>query len=131
MYTKQYYVYILSNFSRTTLYCHIIPSSLLRGHNIVWQELARSDTSQLCCGVVHCGITNDLKRRVWEHRNDLVKGFSQKYQIHDLVYYEIFNDPENAIEREKQIKNYSRLKKEKMIVKFNPKVVDLYDEIIR
>lgn len=75
---KQYYIYILSNFSRTTLYC---------------------------------GVTNDLKRRVWEHKNDLVKGFSQKYQIHDLVYYEIFDDPENAIEREKQIKNYSRKKK--------------------
>lgn len=98
MSSKQYYIYILSNYSRSTLYC---------------------------------GITNDLKRRVWEHKNNLIKGFSQKYQIHNLVYYEIFNDPEAAIEREKQIKNYSRLKKEKIILKFNPKVVDLYDEIIR
>lgn len=94
---KQYYVYILSNYTRTTLYC---------------------------------GVTNDLKRRVWEHRNNLVKGFSQKYQIHDLVYYEIFDDPESAIETEKQIKNYSRLKKEKMILNFNPNVVDLYEQII-
>ena len=97
MSNKQYCVYILANFSRTTLYC---------------------------------GITNDLKRRIWEHKNDLVKGFSQKYQIHDLVYYEIFDNPENAIEREKQIKNYSRSRKEKMILKFNPKIVDLYKTIL-
>lgn len=95
---RQFYIYILSNHSRTTLYC---------------------------------GITNDLKRRVWEHKNDLIKGFSQKYQIHDLVYYEVFDNPESAIEREKQIKNYSRLKKERLILKFNLKVVDLYNEIIR
>lgn len=95
--SKQYYIYILSNYSRSTLYC---------------------------------GITNDLKRRVWEHKHDLVKGFSQKYQIHDLVYYEIFEDPENAIEREKQIKNYSRLRKEKIVLQFNPKVEDLYPSIL-
>lgn len=97
MLSKQYYVYILSNYSKSTLYC---------------------------------GITNDLKRRVWEHKNNLVKGFTQKYQIHDLVYYEIFDDPESAIEREKQIKNYSRLKKERIISNFNPKVGDLYSKII-
>ncbi|EKD91506.1 MAG: Endo/excinuclease amino terminal protein [uncultured bacterium] len=94
---KQYYVYILSNFSKTVLYC---------------------------------GVTNDLKRRVWEHKQNLVQGFSQKYQIHHLVYFEIFQDPENAILREKQIKNYSRLKKEKIILEFNPKLKDLYEEII-
>lgn len=98
MQSKQYYVYILSNYSRTTLYC---------------------------------GITNNLQRRVWEHKHNLAKGFTQKYQIHDLVYFEIFDNPENAIEREKQIKNYSRLKKEKIILKFNPRAADLYDEIIR
>lgn len=97
MSNKQYYVYILSNFSRTTLYC---------------------------------GITNNLKRRVWEHKNDFVKGFTQKYQVHNLVYYEILNNPEAAIEREKQIKNYSRKKKEEMILKFNPKVEDLHHQII-
>lgn len=97
MASKQYYVYLLSNYTRTALYC---------------------------------GVTNDLKRRVWEHKNDLVKGFTQKYQIHDLVYYEIFDDPENAIEREKQIKNYSRKKKEEIILKFNPQVKDLYPEIL-
>jgi len=94
---RQYYVYLLSNYSRTTLYC---------------------------------GVTNDLNRRVWEHKHDLVKGFSQKYQIHDLMYYEIFDDPENAILREKQIKNYSRKKKEEIILKFNPKVIDLYSSIL-
>lgn len=95
--SKQYYVYILSNHSRTTLYC---------------------------------GITNNLTRRIWEHKNSLVKGFTQKYKIHHLVYYETFNDPESAIEREKQIKNYSRKKKEEIILKFNPQVKDLYSEIL-
>lgn len=94
---KQYYVYILSNFTRSTLYI---------------------------------GITDNLTRRVWEHKNNLVKGFTQKYQIHNLVYFEIFYDPKNAIEREKQIKNYSRLKKEKIISEFNPKVIDLYQNIL-
>lgn len=97
MASKQYYVYLLSNYARTALYC---------------------------------GVTNDLKRRIWEHKNDFVQGFTQKYQIHDLVYYEMFDNPENAIEREKQIKNYSRKKKEEVILKFNPQVKDLYPEIL-
>lgn len=97
MSSKQYCVYILANYSRTTLYC---------------------------------GVTNNLQRRIWEHKHNLVKGFTQKYQIHDLVYFETLNDPESAIEREKQIKNYSRLKKEKMILNFNPKAIDLYPSIL-
>mgnify|MGYP001577344120 CR=1 FL=1 len=80
--------------------------------------------------VLYVGFTGNLGARLWEHRNDLVKGFSQKYQIHDLVYYEIFSDPENAILREKQIKNYSKKKKEEMILKFNPLVKDLYQAIL-
>lgn len=95
--SKQYYVYILSNFSRTVLYV---------------------------------GITNNLVRRVYEHKNDLIDGFTKKYIVHYLIYFEIFEDPNSAIEREKQIKNYSRKKKEEIILKFNPKVKDLYSEII-
>ena len=79
---------------------------------------------------MYCGVTNNLKRRVWEHKNDVVEGFTKKYKIHNLVYYEIFDDPENAILREKQIKNYSRLRKEKMILEFNPKLEDLYNSIV-
>ena len=61
--------------------------------------------------VLYTGITNDLKRRVFEHKEKLVAGFTKRYNISKLVYYEIFEDPENAILREKQIKAGSRQKK--------------------
>lgn len=76
------------------------------------------------------GVTNDLKRRVWEHKQNLVKGFTQKYQVHDLVYYETFSDPTSAIEREKQIKSWSRAKKDRLIKTLNPTLKNLYPEII-
>lgn len=76
------------------------------------------------------GITGNLVKRVYEHKNNLVKGFTQKYQLHDLIYFEVFEDPKSAIEREKQIKGYSRKKKDQLIMKFNPELKDLYSEII-
>lgn len=80
--------------------------------------------------VLYTGVTNNLKRRVWEHKQDIVKGFTQKYRVHDLVYYEIFNDIKSAIEREKQIKSWSRERKDKLIRQFNPELKDLYKQII-
>ena len=79
--------------------------------------------------IIYTGITNNLKRRVFEHRNKLVKGFTYKYNIVKLVYYEIFDDSYNAISREKQIKAGSRKKKIDLIEKNNPIWSDLYDEI--
>ena len=79
--------------------------------------------------VLYVGFTGNLGARLWEHRNDMVKGFSQKYQVHDLLYYGIYEDPENAILREKQIKGWSRKKKEDLISKFNPGQVDLYEKV--
>jgi len=79
--------------------------------------------------VLYTGVTNDLKRRCFEHREKLVKGFTSKYNITKLVYYEIFQDPENAITREKQIKGGSRAKKVELVNKMNPDWKDLYDEI--
>jgi putative endonuclease len=79
--------------------------------------------------VIYTGITNNLKRRVFEHRSKLVKGFTYKYNIVKLVYYEIFEDSFNAISREKQIKAGSRKKKNMLIGKMNPDWHDLYDEI--
>ncbi len=79
--------------------------------------------------VLYVGFTGNLGARLWEHRNETLKGFTQKYHVHDLLYYEIFDDPENAILREKQIKGWSRKKKEELIVKFNPGQVDLYDKV--
>jgi len=81
--------------------------------------------------VLYVGFTGNLGARLWSHRNDSVEGFTKKYQVHDLLYYEIFDDPENAILREKQIKNWNRRKKESLIAKFNPGQFDLYEKIIK
>ena len=80
--------------------------------------------------VLYTGVTNNLVKRIYEHRNGLVKSFSQKYHLHNLLYYEPFEDPTSAIEREKQIKSWSRKKKDQLIIKFNPELKDLYKEII-
>ena len=78
----------------------------------------------------YVGVTNDIVRRVYEHKNKVVKGFTNKYNISKLVYYEIIGDAITAIEREKQIKSWSRDKKLKLICKENPMFNDLYDIII-
>lgn len=80
--------------------------------------------------VLYTGVTDNLIKRVWQHKNNLVKGFSQRYYLHDLLYYEVFNDPNLAIEREKQIKGWIRKKKDELIMKFNPKLRDLYEDIV-
>lgn len=97
MASRYYYVYILSNFRRTTLYT---------------------------------GITSNLIKRVSEHKNNLADGFTKKYQTHDLIYYEVFEDPTSAIEREKQIKGWTRARKNELIMKFNSQLRDLYSEIV-
>ena len=79
--------------------------------------------------VLYTGITNDLKRRVYEHKEKLVDGFTKRYNITKLVYYEVFEDPENAIWREKQIKAGSRQRKIDLINKVNREWLDLYEEI--
>lgn len=97
VHSKQYFVYILSNFTKTVLYT---------------------------------GVTNDLVRRIWEHKQEVVKGFSQQYHTHDFVYYEVFKEPKSAIEREKQIKGWTRKKKDELIIRFNPSLKDLYQGIL-
>ena len=79
--------------------------------------------------VLYTGITNDLKRRVYEHREKFVSGFTGKYNVTKLVYYEILEDPENAILREKQIKAGSRQKKIDLINGFNKEWNELYDQL--
>jgi putative endonuclease len=69
--------------------------------------------------VLYTGITNDLKRRCYEHIHKLVKGFTQKYNVNKLIYFEIFEDIDLAISREKQIKGYSRSKKVALNDQFN------------
>ena len=92
----QYWVYIMSNKSRTVLYI---------------------------------GITNDLYRRYLEHKQEIIKGFTQKYKCHDLLYYEEFADVDEAIAREKEIKAWRREKKDMLIAASNPSKKDLAEEL--
>ena len=92
----QYWVYIMSNKSRTVLYI---------------------------------GITNDLYRRYLEHKQEIIKGFTQKYKCHDLLYYEEFADVDDAIAREKEIKAWRREKKDMLIAASNPSKKDLAEEL--
>ena len=94
MFVDQYYIYILSNASDSTLYV---------------------------------GVTNDLERRVAEHREGKIPGFTQKYNCHKLVYFETFSDVEQAIAREKQLKKWSRSKKDWLIDTMNKERKDLMD----
>lgn len=94
---KQYYVYILTNFTNTVLYT---------------------------------GVTNNLVRRIYEHKNHLAKGFTEKYNVTKLVYFEETQNVESAILREKQIKAGSRKKKIQLVNLKNPNWRDLYNQII-
>ena len=80
--------------------------------------------------VLYTGVTNNLKRRIYEHKNGLVDGFTKKYNIHKLVYFDYTTDVHSAISREKQIKGWTRAKKDVLINEFNPNWQDLYDKII-
>ncbi|MEN6389594.1 MAG: GIY-YIG nuclease family protein [Syntrophomonas sp.] len=94
---KDYYVYILTNYTNTVLYT---------------------------------GVTNNLLRRVYEHKEKIADSFTKKYNINKLVYYEVFNDIKFAIEREKQIKSGSRKKKIELIDGFNKDWEDLYPKLL-
>ena len=76
--------------------------------------------------VLYTGVTNDLERRCYEHKKKIVKGFTQRYNVDKLVYFEVFDSIDQAIAREKQIKGYSRMKKNALIDKFNKEWIELY-----
>lgn len=77
--------------------------------------------------VLYVGVTNDLWRRVGEHKQNLVDGFTKRYNVHKLVYYEIFNDIKQAIKREKQIKGWLRARKNELISSLNPEWNELFE----
>jgi putative endonuclease len=79
--------------------------------------------------VIYTGVTNNLQRRVYEHKYKIIKGFSNSYKLSKLVYYEVFDDAENAILREKQIKKWRRDKKDVLVNKMNPDWEDLYETL--
>ena len=80
-------------------------------------------------GVLYTGMTNDLKRRVFEHKSKAGGGFTVRYNVDRLIYFEVFDDSLAAITREKQIKAGPRKKKVELIEGVNPQWVDLYDEL--
>ncbi len=79
--------------------------------------------------VFYVGVTSNLPRRIWEHKNKVFKGFTAKYNVNKLVYFEIFEDELTAIEREKKLKLFRRQKKIDLVCKMNPHWLDLYDNI--
>ena len=81
-------------------------------------------------GTLYIGVTNNLIKRIYEHKTKTVKGFTEKYNINKLGYFEIYSDIRNAIEREKQLKDLSGKKKIELIEKENPYWEDLYNNII-
>ena len=81
-------------------------------------------------GTLYIGVTSDLVQRVWQHRNDLVEGFTKKYGVHRLVYYELHADMTEAIQREKRLKKWNRAWKIELIEKENPEWLDLWPMIL-
>jgi len=81
-------------------------------------------------GTLYIGVTANLVKRVWEHKNKKIAGFTKKYNIDKLVYYEVFDDIYNAIDREKKLKKRKRKIKLKLIESKNPLWKDLYDDIL-
>ena len=79
--------------------------------------------------VFYIGITSNLPKRVWEHKNKVVEGFSKKYNLNKLVYYEVFSHPTEAINREKKMKSLKRTRKIQLITAFNPEWEDLYEKL--
>ena len=80
-------------------------------------------------GTLYVGVTNDLVRRVYEHKSKLARGFTQQYGVDRLVWFETYDDPVNAIAREKEVKKWRRAWKLRLIEQSNPQWVDLYDQI--
>ena len=81
-------------------------------------------------GTLYVGVTSDLIKRIWQHKNDEVEGFTKRYGVHELMWYELHETMESAIEREKALKKWNRAWKLKLIERENPDWKDLYEEIL-
>ena len=81
-------------------------------------------------GTLYVGVTSDLVKRVWEHKNDVVDGFTKKYAVHNLVWFEAHEDIQVAITREKNIKAWKRAWKIELIEQANPEWLDLYNGLV-
>ena len=81
-------------------------------------------------GTLYIGVTSDLTKRVWEHMNNMVEGFTKRYGVHRLVWYEVHDTMESAIQREKRLKEWKRVWKLELIEETNPEWKDLYPTIV-
>jgi len=81
-------------------------------------------------GVIYIGVSSNLIKRVWQHKNNVVKSFTQKYHVHDLVWHEVHQEMASAISREKKLKKWRRDWKIQLIEKTNPDWLDLYPDLI-
>jgi putative endonuclease len=94
------------------------------------KQLAVYIVASKCNGTLYIGVTSDLVKRIWEHKNNMVEGFTKHYNVHRLVWYELHESMESAITREKRIKNWKRKWKLELIESRNPKWQDLYRRIV-
>jgi putative endonuclease len=81
-------------------------------------------------GTLYIGVTSDLVKRIWEHKNNMVEGFTKRYGVHHLVWYELHGSMESAIQREKRLKDWKRVWKLQLIERTNPDWQDLYQMIV-
>jgi putative endonuclease len=81
-------------------------------------------------GTLYIGVTTDLMKRVYEHKNSLAEGFTKKYRVHRLVYYEVTQDADAALSRERQIKKWNRAWKLRLIEEQDPEWIDLYESLL-
>lgn len=81
-------------------------------------------------GTLYIGVTSDLVKRTWQHKNEVIEGFTEKYSVHLLVWYEVHENMESAISREKALKKWNRIWKLRLIEQFNPEWQDLYEQLI-
>ena len=81
-------------------------------------------------GTLYTGVTSDLVKRIWEHKNDMVEGFTKRYSVHTLVWYELHESMESAILKEKRVKEWKRIWKLQLIESDNPNYQDLYHNIL-
>ena len=81
-------------------------------------------------GTLYVGVTSDVLKRVWEHKNDVVEGFTKRYQVHRLVWFEVHETMDSAIQREKAIKEWKRKWKIELIERTNPEWKDLYSSLL-
>jgi putative endonuclease len=120
--------YILRNYSAR--YRTVIPEGVIGNPQRFCMQYYIYILASRKNGTLYVGVTSDLIKRIYEHKNDLVEGFTQKYTIHNLVYFEATESIESAIMREKQLKKWNRAWKINLIEKNNPAWNDLYPDLI-